>query len=418
MNLVGGSQPRIADVAAFLVTYVLPEPLRLPFHGGERTVLKRDAGYVRVRGGGLSGWAPLVADETVARLVREVVAPAAVGRSPREFLAAGPPAPGKAADVAYRAVEMAVSDLVARAEGVPLSELLGGRKRASVRLYGSAGMYTSPEGYAAEAAAVRDAGFTGYKMRPGGGPDADVAAVAAMRAATGPDFGLMVDAHTWWRMGDRSYSAALVTDLARALADHDIVWLEEPLPPADHDAYRELRAQRLVPVATGEHEPDIAGYRDLVGGDGTAPATDYVQSDLCSHGGYTGVGEVIDATARAGLRLAFHSWGTTLEVLAAAQLGACWPETVVPWLELPFHATPERPGLYPFPLADEILTEPLDVSGGALRLPPGPGLGIDVDDRVVERYPYRPGPWSLFRLDTPPQTVAVVGDHSVTWADA
>ncbi len=75
-------------------------------------------------------------------------------------------------------------------------------------------------------------GFRAYKMRPGLGPDRDVEAVRLMRQAVGPDFDLMVDAHTWWRMGDRSYTAATVEQLAAGMAEHDIAWLEEPLPPA------------------------------------------------------------------------------------------------------------------------------------------------------------------------------------------
>ena len=59
--------------------------------------------------------------------------------------------------------------------------------------------------------------------------------------------------------------------------------------------------------------------------------------------------------AGAGLKFAFHSWGTALEVVAAAHLGICWPETVVEWLEYPCYSTATRAGMYAFPMADEIL---------------------------------------------------------------
>ena len=59
----------------------------------------------------------------------------------------------------------------------------------------------------------------------------------SFREAVGPDFDLMVDAHTWWRMGDSNYSLATVERLAEAMAEHHIAWLEEPLPPDDHAAY-------------------------------------------------------------------------------------------------------------------------------------------------------------------------------------
>jgi L-alanine-DL-glutamate epimerase-like enolase superfamily enzyme len=272
-------------------------------------------------------------------------------------------------------------------------------------------MYMAPEGYAAEAAAVRGMGFPAYKMRPALGPERDLRAVELMRRATGPGFGLMIDAHSWWRMGDRCYSFDAVADLARGLAAHDPVWLEEPLPPEDHDAYARLRGQGSVRIASGEHEPDAAGFLDLMEKGGV----DYVQMDVCCQGGFAMGRRVVEAAAARGLRFAFHSWGTALEVLAAAHFGVCFPETVVEWLECPCHANGGRPGMYPFPAADEILSEPLDIRGGRLRLPAGAGLGIAVDERVVEKYPFLPGPWSFFRIDSPPQTVAVIGDHSVKW---
>jgi len=122
--------------------------------------------------------------------------------------------------------------------------------------------------------------------------------------------------------------------------------------------------------------------------------------------------------AHEGMKFAFHSWGTALEVLAAAHLGICWPAEVVQWLEYPCYSKFGRPGMYPFPLADEILREPLPIEKGDLIVPPGPGLGIEIDESVIEKYPFIPGPWSFFRIDSPPETVAVTGDHSVKWIEA
>jgi len=53
-----------------------------------------------------------------------------------------------------------------------------------------------------------------------------------------------------------------------------------------------------------------------------------------------------------------------------------------------------------------------------LIVPTGPGLGVEIDERVIEKYPFIPGPWSFFRIDSPPETVAVTGDHSVKWVEA
>jgi L-alanine-DL-glutamate epimerase-like enolase superfamily enzyme len=124
---------------------------------------------------------------------------------------------------------------------------------------------------------------------------------------------------------------------------------------------------------------------------------------------------VVQVAQDAGLRFAFHSWGTTLEVLAAAHFGVCWPESVVEWLEYPCYANAGRAGMYPFPIADDILKEPLEIANGRLVVPQKPGLGVDIDERVVDKYPFFPGPWSFFQINSPPETIAVTGDHSVKW---
>jgi L-alanine-DL-glutamate epimerase-like enolase superfamily enzyme len=67
-------------------------------------------------------------------------------------------------------------------------------------------------------------------MRPGWGPEQDVEAVRPMRQTVGSCFEPMVDAHTWWRMGDRSYSAGTVEQVTAGMGGYDIAWMEEPLP--------------------------------------------------------------------------------------------------------------------------------------------------------------------------------------------
>jgi L-alanine-DL-glutamate epimerase-like enolase superfamily enzyme len=402
---------RITAVESFLMSCVLPEPLRLPFRGGERTILKRDAMFIRVTtDAGLRGYAPGPADERAHHVIATEIGPFLLGqdlRRWREIHFRGDLPRRKV----YAAVEIALMDADARHEGCALSELAAGRVRDRIKLYGSAGMYMSPAEYADEAAAVKAMGFPAYKMRPARGPNEDVEAVARMREATGPDFGLMVDAHAWWRMGDKSYEFDTVAAVARQIAMFRPAWLEEPLPPEDHEAYARLTAENIVPIATGEHEQDERGFLDLT----ERRAAAVVQMDVCCQGGFAMGRRVVQSVRDHHLRFAFHSWGSTLEVLAAAHFGVCWPEEVVEWLEYPCYANAGRRGMYPFPLADEILVEPLDIAGGYLKVPDRPGLGIEVDERVVDRYPYVPGPWSIFRIDNPPQTVAVTGDHSLKW---
>jgi len=408
---------KIAGVRCYLLSYPFAEPIRLSFCGGERTIVKRDAMLIRVEtSNGLIGYAPGPGSEQARQIIEDIVAPFLKDRvlaDPDALRVQFLKGPGGNPEIArvYCSVEIALYDLTGKARGIPVSEFLGGRVRDRIRLYGSAGMYMSPEGYAAEAAAIAALGFKAYKMRPALGPEQDLETVRLVRQAVGPDVDVMVDAHTWWRMGEASYSPATVEQLARDMAAHDITWLEEPLPPDDHAAYLRLKEQEIVLLAAGEHEPSEERYLDLI----LSQAVDYVQMDVCCQGGYAMGRRLIAEIARQGLRFAFHSWGTALEVIAAAQLGICWPQMVVEWLEYPCYSSPERAGMYAFPLATEILKDPLELDLGDLVVPAAPGLGVTVDESVVERYPWIPGPWSYFRTDRPAETRAVTSDHSIPW---
>ena len=166
-----------------------------------------------------------------------------------------------------------------------------------------------------------------------------------------------------------------------------------------------------VKLASGEHEPDDSGFNDLI----NSKVVDYVQMDILCQGGFSTAQRIFEGLSKQGLRFAFHSWGTALEVLTAAQLGVCWPENVVEWLEYPCYFHRDSPVMYPFPLADEILSESLEIENGYLVLPDGHGMGIKINENVIEKYPFIQGPWSTFKLDSTVETIAVTGDHSVKW---
>ena len=361
---------------------------------------------------GLKGYAPGPAHERADREIRQTVGPFLIGKDPRRWQKFHFPEDQEVMKT-YKAVEIALLDLVARYEGCTLSELLGGRKRDRIKLYGSAGMYMEPEEYAREAHTIIDMGFPAYKMRLGIGPEKDLKAMALMREAVGPEAGLMIDAHTWWRMGNNSYPFETIMKLAQDIKDYHPIWLEEPLPPDDHAAYRELRNRLDVKLACGEHEPDDSGFHDLI----SSEAVDYVQMDILCQGGISSAQQIFEGVQKHGLRFAFHSWGTSLEVLTAAQLGVCWPENVVEWLEYPCYSNEKCQAMYPFPLADEILYERPEIENGYLLLPNGPGMGIEINENVIEKYPFIPGPWSVFQLNSPAETIAVTGDHSLKWAN-
>ena len=138
---------RIAGVEPHLLTFSLPEPLVLDYYGGRRVIYKRDAMLIRVVSDkGRVGYAPGLGSDAAQRIIVDTIGPWLLGKSLADpdalriqFLAG----PGKEQQLAkiYFTVEVALYDLAARAVGVPVSELLGGRVRDKIRLYGSAGMY-------------------------------------------------------------------------------------------------------------------------------------------------------------------------------------------------------------------------------------------------------------------------------------
>ncbi len=369
---------KITAVEAYLLSYPLPEPLRLR----DRVLSKSNAMLIRIlTDTGLTGYAPGEATEQAKQLIDRLIAPFLRGRTLadpdalRVLFQQGPGSDAEASRI-YAAVEIALYDLAAKARDLPVSELIGGRVRDRIRLYGSAGFYLTSDQAAAEALRVRDLGFRAYKMRLD--PDYGIAAVRAVREAAGADLDIMVDAQAC------NYTPEAAELAAAELAECEIRWLEEPFSAFDHDAYVRLRELDIVPLAAGAREPNELRLLDLI----ERSAVDYIQMDLVTQGSYSAARRLFPDIARAGLRFAFHNWGTALDLVAAAHLGVCWPESVVRWLEFPCYSDDTREFAYPFPLAAEIIKQPLQIERGDLIVPRAPGLGVEIDESVIWRYPY------------------------------
>ena len=407
----------IKSIEPHLLSCPLPEPVIFRFYGGQRTIYKRDAMVVRIETqDGAVGYAPGPASEDAVRKIEKEIAPHLLGQKladPSHFVEDMLDKYGDTIWSTAGAVEVALYDLWGKANQCSVTDFFGGRKQESVSCYGSAGMYQTAEKYAEEAAAVCELGFEAYKYRPALGPAEDLRTVELMREAVTSEVGLCLDAHAWWRMGDRSYSPAIVEFLAEAIAMHDITWLEEPLPVEDRDAYAKIKSLGYVDIAAGEHEKDFLGFRSLLGRD----CVDIVQADVSHHGGFSGISKIIDLCERRFATFAFHNWGTALETVVDALIGSCFPRQTARWLEYPQYAHRDKRVMYPFPLSDELVPEAPVPVDGELPLPDGYGLGVDINEAVFSEYAYQSGPWSKFEIDSPKSTQYLSGDHAQTWAD-
>jgi L-alanine-DL-glutamate epimerase-like enolase superfamily enzyme len=269
-----------------------------------------------------------------------------------------------AAISALGAVDTALWDIRGKALGMSVAELLGAR-RDRVPAYASALLWHQDVAdLAAEAARHVDEGYRAVKMRLGMGPHADREAVRAVRDAVGPEVRLMVD-------GSMRYSPASAFHLARELEAVDAFWFEEPFPPEEIGHFATLRSRVDVPLAAGENEFGLQGFQELI----DAGAVDIVQPDCSRSGGITECRRIGLAAAEHVLRVATHTWSDAVAIVANMHLIASLANGIA--VEV------DRTGN---PFVDELLVEPLVVHEGEIALPAGPGLGIELNWDVVDRY--------------------------------
>ncbi|MCI0547476.1 MAG: mandelate racemase/muconate lactonizing enzyme family protein, partial [Candidatus Rokubacteria bacterium] len=287
-------------------------PLARNFGGSTYAVLKRSTVITRLRTD--DGLASEVYNgdnrergPEIARLIREELVPRVAGMSIFEgeriwetlFALTHASRDREVLLEAIACVDCAVWDLIGRALGKSVRELLGGY-RASLPII-SIGGYYMPGGTLAdigrEMEAYRGAGMAGCKFKVGGlAPEEDARRVEAARAAVGPDFVLAVDANRGWSVEEAIRFARLVEPV-------DIRWFEEPCHW--HDDARmmaEVRRRTRIPVTAGQSEITSQGVRRLV----EAGAVDVVNFDASEGGGVTEWRRAAALCAAAGISLAHH----------------------------------------------------------------------------------------------------------------
>ncbi|HEV7266706.1 MAG TPA: mandelate racemase/muconate lactonizing enzyme family protein [Falsiroseomonas sp.] len=352
-------------------------PLRIPFtHGGPppafagRPRTTMDTLLIRIESDtGMVGWGDgfgaliwpatrLVVQEFVAPLLigAELGDPAAM--SQRLQVTLHNLGRGGPTMFALSGVDIALWDLAAKAQGKPLHALLGGARRQGVEAYASLLRYGDPALVAAGVERALAAGYRQVKLH-----EIRHDAIGAARRAAGPEVPIMVDVNCAWR-GDEA------VENARRIAAIAPLWVEEPAwPPEDHATLARVRREAGVAVAAGETSvcaPDLA---QMV----AAGAVDFAQPSVTRIGGITGFLEAAAAAAQHGVRLAPHSayfgpgFAATLHLLAAAER-----ETVIERFFVDLEATP--------------FAGQLDVIGGRVAVPQGPGLGVEPEPDLIARF--------------------------------
>jgi L-alanine-DL-glutamate epimerase-like enolase superfamily enzyme len=279
---------------------------------------------------------------------------------------------GGAVEHAISGIDIALWDLMGKICNQPVARLLGGYYRDRIKAYGSL-LFDEPPKLREKLQQAVSRGFKAIKMgwRPFGRRDrkTDELLIKTARETVGPNIELMVDAGGSEQFWPHGYKWALET--AKMLADYDIVWFEEALPPDDIEGFIELRRHAPLPITTGEVLTRRQSFRPYL----ERQAVDIIQPDCTKCGGLTEAWRIGWMAYEHNILLVPHGWNTALGLAADLHLTAALP--VARYVEF----------LTPSPYLDELITEPFRPDAeGYLHVPTKPGLGVELNREALKRF--------------------------------
>jgi galactonate dehydratase len=284
---------------------------------------------------------------------------------------------------AISGIEQALWDIAGKRFGAPVYNLLGGPCRDKIRVYAN-GWYhgaKTPEAYAAKAQQVVARGFTALKFDPFPGPwrthiarqaeEHAVETVRAVREAVGSDIDLLIEAH-------RRLAPMHAIRVAHRLEPYQPFWYEEPVSARNLEALAECRRAIRLPIVTGEELYTKAEFRPVF----EKQAADIINPDVCNCGGILELKEIAAMAEPYYVTVSPHNYNsTTIGLAATLQVAATMPNFLITEYFVNFETR-----------AQEVATTPFQVDHGYIALPTTPGLGIELRQEVLARYPYREFP--------------------------
>jgi L-alanine-DL-glutamate epimerase-like enolase superfamily enzyme len=332
--------------------------------------LKQETVFVEIAtsdGGSGTGYTYTIGSggTAILAMLRDYLLPRLVGADPRRveavwldlFAATRATTVGAITSLALAAVDTALWDLRCRSAGLPLWLMAGGTKDR-IPLYDTEGgwLHLSVEDLVSGAKQSQAAGWPGVKIKLGKPtPAEDVERVAALRAAVGPGYDIMVDAN-------QSMTASDAIRRAHLLEPYDLTWFEEPLPADDLAGHEAVARSTSIPIAVGESLYSVGQFREYL----QRQAAGIVQVDVARIGGIT-------------------PW------LKVAHLAETFNVAVCPHFLMELHvslccAVPNSRYLEHIPQLRAITTEEITVVDGHAVAPDSPGLGIAWDrDQIDNR---------------------------------
>ena len=318
-----------------------------------------DAGVTGI--GECSGW-PRVVETAVQDLQRLLIGedPTHIERlwQKMQIATMGHGMTGTVGAGAMTGIDMALWDIKGKVLGVPVWNLLGGKVRDRIRIYAHA---STPE----VALDLKSRGITAIKCS---GLRDPVGTVARLREAVGDDMDIMIDLH-----GPPWLTPADAASVARALEPFNLLFIEDPIPPENLDGYRRIRDTANVPLAAGERMVTLFGSRELIERD----LVDVIQPDTGRAGGITQMKKIAAMAEAHHIMVAPHSGslGPVAEYAALHLLAAIPNALFLERIEDDWDGRAQT--VIPHPQSEH----------GYLKVPDTPGLGVDIDEDFVARFP-------------------------------
>jgi galactonate dehydratase len=282
--------------------------------------------------------------------------------------------PSPVLSAALSAIDIALWDILGKSLGRPVHELLGGKCRDKVRVFASIGG-DSVEAHVANARQAVDEGYTslrsmpflpGWEAQPPTqyiGTAADI--VQAIRDEVGYDIDLGVELH-------RNFGPDESVILAREIAPLRILYYEDPVAPESVTALKYVADRVDLPIAAGERCHSLFQFRELM----DAVPLAMIRTDLSLAGGFTQCRKIAAVAESAFVNVFPHLMGSQVNLAAFVQFGA----------SIPNYALMEGQAT----ALNDIVEQPLVVEGGYVTVPDRPGIGVELREDMLAKYPYRP----------------------------
>jgi len=267
---------------------------------------------------------------------------------------------------AASAIEMACWDIKGKALNVPVYQLLGGLYQDQLETYASDVYWEeNPDDMVKNAIRIKNLGFKTIKAHIGcKSPSEDFKRVQALKDALGDEINLMIDLNAGYNNFE-AYQAARIWEQC------NLTWLEEPLNPNQTSALGDLRARTNIPIAAGENEFRIYGFKELF----DKKAVDVAMPDIARVGGLQETKNICTLAEAYGLSVSPHNFSSGILLAATIHLMASTPNAILLEYDTSDNA-----------IYEDLLIEPLEFKDGKVKVPHHQGLGVTLRKETIEQY--------------------------------